>query len=290
MPRSAPCALTHKVKCTYGSCSTPVILNCLTLWRHSNLGCFETQGPARYLKHGSVLKRMQAASPSPALRLCGCTRGYRRAVPQPLRAFPLPPGSDKMRSQPLNVPVLRKGTLEIAPKIKESIYPHDCSAEKAISIVCWWSIRSMRQGACWLAPAELAVLLVEFCFNLMKYCACIQRWWGRFVNSLPLLGWLKDFFLPFTQPFLFLLKSVAVDKRYGYCKKHKEKKAVNLVCISSPEKAVFYAGKRRASGLAGVGWELTIYGPVGWAPCSGPVHRHLHLPVQIKLRRANVGI
>ena len=127
-------SLTSQVHVPF--CSTPVILNCLTLWRHSNLGCFETQGPARYLKHGFVLKRMQAASPSPALRLCGCTRGYRRAVPQPLRAFPLPPGSDKMRSQPLNVPVLRKGTLEIASEIKEGIYPHDCSAEKAISIVC----------------------------------------------------------------------------------------------------------------------------------------------------------
>lgn len=132
---STACARSQ-VKYTYRSCSTPVILNCLTLWQHSNLSCFETQGPARYLKHGFVLKRMQAGSSPPGLRLCGCAHGCSRAVPQPLRAFPLPLGSDKMRSQPPNVPVLRKGTLEIASEIKEGIYPHDCSAEKAISIVC----------------------------------------------------------------------------------------------------------------------------------------------------------
>lgn len=52
------------------------------------------------------------------------------------RTFPLTLRSNEMRLQPVNVPALRKGSLEIAPKIKEGIYPHDCLAEKAISIVC----------------------------------------------------------------------------------------------------------------------------------------------------------
>lgn len=51
-------------------------------------------------------------------------------------AFPLMLRSNKIRLQPMNVPSLRKGSLEIAPQIKEGIYPHDCLAEKAISIVC----------------------------------------------------------------------------------------------------------------------------------------------------------
>lgn len=50
--------------------------------------------------------------------------------------FPLMLRSNKIRLQPMNVLSLRKGSLEIAPQIKEGIYPHDCLAEKAISIVC----------------------------------------------------------------------------------------------------------------------------------------------------------
>lgn len=50
--------------------------------------------------------------------------------------FPLMLRSNKIRLQLVNVLSLRKGSLEIAPQIKEGIYPHDCLAEKAISIVC----------------------------------------------------------------------------------------------------------------------------------------------------------
>ena len=57
-----------QVKCTYSPCSTPVILNCLTLWEHSNLGLFETQEPLRYLKHSFVLRPRQTASSSPGFR------------------------------------------------------------------------------------------------------------------------------------------------------------------------------------------------------------------------------
>lgn len=33
-------------------------------------------------------------------------------------------------------PVTEKGEFRNSPQIKEGIYPHDCLAEKAISIVC----------------------------------------------------------------------------------------------------------------------------------------------------------
>lgn len=49
----------------------------------------------------------------------------------PESAFPLSLRSNKIRLWPMNVPPLRKGSLEIAPKIKEGIYPHDCLAEKS---------------------------------------------------------------------------------------------------------------------------------------------------------------
>lgn len=147
-------ALTHKVKCTYSPRSTPVVLNCLTLWEHSSLGLFETQEPPRYLKHRFVLKPRQTASSSPGFKREDVSlqtpvhtvnargRGERGESVQagepgsPECAFPLTLRNNKIRLQPMNVPSLRKGSLEIAPKIKEGIYPHDCSAEKAIYIVC----------------------------------------------------------------------------------------------------------------------------------------------------------
>lgn len=152
--RSTRRVLTHKVKCTYSPRSTPVILNCLTLWEHSSLGLFETQEPPPYLKHSFVLKlRQTASSPAgfkredaslhtPVHTVNARGRGEREESVQagepgsPERAFPLTPRSNKIRLQPMNVPSLRKGSLEIAPKIKEGIYPRDCLAEKAIYIVC----------------------------------------------------------------------------------------------------------------------------------------------------------
>lgn len=152
--RSTRCVLTHKVKCTYSPCSTPVILNCLTLWEQSNLGLFETQEPLRYLKHSFVLKLSQTASTSPGFK-CedvllhtpvhtvnargggGREKSVQAGKPgSPECTFPLMLRSNKIRLQPMNVSSLRKGSLEIAPKIKEGIYPHDCLAEKAIYIVC----------------------------------------------------------------------------------------------------------------------------------------------------------
>lgn len=142
-------ALTHKVKCTRSPCSTPVILNCLTLWEHSSLGLFETQEPLRYLKHSFALKPKQTASSSPGSQredvlLCtqsACGAGGEGGIDAGRRAQQprtrLPTNAEKQQNKIVaHECPLRKGSLEIAPKIKEGIYPHNCLAEKAIYIVC----------------------------------------------------------------------------------------------------------------------------------------------------------
>jgi len=64
---------------------------------------------------------------------------------------------------------------------------------------------------------------------------------------------------------LFLLEFVAADKGYVYCKKKEEEgknktRAVNRVCILSPEKTIFYAveeeslGEGRRQGQRARGW------------------------------------
>lgn len=116
VPGSALRALAHKVKYTCGSCSTPVILNCLTLWQHSNLSCFETQGSARCLKHGFVFKRMRAGSSWP--QAVWLRTRVQQGGPAAAARFPTAAGKRQNEIAAPECPGAEKGDFRNSPRDK----------------------------------------------------------------------------------------------------------------------------------------------------------------------------